>query len=75
MQPANKTTLMGVSLDMFIPPQENMTKYFRYDGSLTTPNCDEAVVWTVFENTIHLSKEQVVFFILSFIYRRKVDLD
>uniref|UniRef100_A0A7N9AWY3 Carbonic anhydrase n=1 Tax=Mastacembelus armatus TaxID=205130 RepID=A0A7N9AWY3_9TELE len=51
-----------VSLDMFIPPQENLTKYFRYNGSLTTPNCSEAVVWTLFENTIFLSRKQLASF-------------
>lgn len=45
---------------MFIPPQKNMTKYFRYDGSLTTPNCAEAVVWSLFESTIPLSRKQVI---------------
>ncbi|GAA6225783.1 carbonic anhydrase 4-like [Lates japonicus] len=61
-QPTNTTTLKGVSLDMFIPPQDNMTKYFRYDGSLTTPNCSEAVIWSLFENTIPLSREQLAAF-------------
>lgn len=56
---ANSTTLKGVTLEMFTPPQKNMTKYFRYDGSLTTPDCAEAVVWSLFEYPIPLSREQV----------------
>ncbi|XP_058489006.1 carbonic anhydrase 4b [Solea solea] len=62
IQATNSTTVSGISLNMFIPPSDNMTKYFRYDGSLTTPNCDEAVVWSVFENTIPLSKKQLAAF-------------
>ncbi|KAA8594177.1 carbonic anhydrase 4b [Etheostoma spectabile] len=61
-QPTNSTTLTGVSLEMLIPPQKNMTKYFRYDGSLTTPDCDEAVVWSLFENTVPLSRNQLAAF-------------
>jgi len=33
--------------------------FFRYEGSLTTPGCGEAVVWTVFEKSIPISIEQV----------------
>ncbi|KAJ8403843.1 hypothetical protein AAFF_G00347110 [Aldrovandia affinis] len=55
----SNTSLSGVSLDMLIPEHENMTTYYRYQGSLTTPGCTEAVVWTIFENTIPLSKEQL----------------
>ncbi|KAM7399113.1 hypothetical protein PAMP_018405 [Pampus punctatissimus] len=58
----NSTTLRGVSLDMFIPSQKNMTKYLRYDGSLTTPDCSEAVVWSLFESTIPLSSKQLAAF-------------
>ncbi|XP_029027216.1 carbonic anhydrase 4b [Betta splendens] len=66
-QPSTNTTVTGVSLDMFVLPQENMSKYLRYDGSLTTPNCNEAVVWTLFEDTVHLSREQLAaFFQLKF---------
>ncbi|GAA6111049.1 carbonic anhydrase 4-like [Tachysurus ichikawai] len=53
------TSLTGISLSNLISSEENMTKYYRYEGSLTTPYCAEAVVWTVFEIPIPLSKEQV----------------
>ncbi|XP_040040273.2 carbonic anhydrase 4b [Gasterosteus aculeatus] len=61
-QPTKSTTLKGVSLEMFIPPLRNMTKYFRYDGSLTTPDCAEAVTWSLFENTVPISMKQLALF-------------
>uniref|UniRef100_A0A8C2X4N7 Carbonic anhydrase 4 n=1 Tax=Cyclopterus lumpus TaxID=8103 RepID=A0A8C2X4N7_CYCLU len=61
-QPTNRTTLKGVSLEMLTLPEKNMTKYFRYDGSLTTPTCAEAVTWSLFENTVPLSSKQLAVF-------------
>ena len=29
--------------------------FFRYEGSLTTPACDEIVIWSVFESPIVVS--------------------
>ncbi|XP_073717294.1 carbonic anhydrase 4-like isoform X1 [Misgurnus anguillicaudatus] len=52
-------TLRKISLSQFILSEEKMTNYYRYDGSLTTPGCNEVVVWTVFENPIPISKEQL----------------
>ncbi|XP_074467223.1 carbonic anhydrase 4a isoform X2 [Sebastes fasciatus] len=53
------TSLPPISLAQLIPAEKNMTSYYRYKGSLTTPGCNEAVVWTVFENPIPLSNEQL----------------
>ncbi|KAM9359561.1 carbonic anhydrase 4b [Symphorus nematophorus] len=61
-QHTNSTTVRAVSLEMLTPPKENLTKYFRYDGSLTTPNCAESVIWSLFENTIPLSRKQLTAF-------------
>ncbi|KAI4884519.1 hypothetical protein NFI96_020488 [Prochilodus magdalenae] len=38
------------------------TKYYRYLGSLTTPNCNEAVVWTVFKDPIKVSQDLINLF-------------
>ncbi|XP_016321038.1 carbonic anhydrase 4b isoform X2 [Sinocyclocheilus anshuiensis] len=57
--PGTNGTLSAVSLDMLILPHNELERYFRYQGSLTTPGCSEAVVWTIFEKAIPLSKEQL----------------
>jgi len=42
-------------------PVERNT-FYRYDGSLTTPGCNEIVIWTVFKNPIDISKSQMTTF-------------
>jgi len=34
-------------------------KFYRYQGSLTTPPCSEIVTWTVFRNPLLLTSSQV----------------
>jgi carbonic anhydrase len=46
----------AIDLNALLPKDK---KAFRYDGSLTTPPCSERVEWTVFEQPIELSTEQI----------------
>lgn len=48
----------AISLDELLEGVDR-TKYYRYLGSLTTPNCNEAVVWTVFKDPIKVSQDLV----------------
>lgn len=46
-----------LSLRRLLP--EDISQYFRYNGSLTTPNCFESVIWTVFAQPQHISIRQM----------------
>lgn len=47
-------------LSTLLPPAARLSGYYRYQGSLTTPDCSEAVVWTVFEEPVEIGREQVL---------------
>nr|XP_002127899.1 carbonic anhydrase 2-like [Ciona intestinalis] len=44
------------SVANFLPT--DLSEYYRYRGSLTTPPCFDSVVWTVFKEPIHMSRDQ-----------------
>ena len=41
---------------------KHTSSFFRYNGSLTTPACNQVVTWTVFNEPIYLSERQVSLF-------------
>ncbi|XP_060523866.1 putative carbonic anhydrase 3 isoform X2 [Cylas formicarius] len=49
--------LTDFSVKDFLP--KDKAGFYRYEGSLTTPNCNEGVIWTVFTNTLRISRSQV----------------
>ncbi|XP_030392501.1 carbonic anhydrase 4 isoform X1 [Gopherus evgoodei] len=55
----SQKNMSSLPLESLIPAKENLTHYYRYSGSLTTPNCHQAVVWTIFQEPIILSDSQV----------------
>jgi carbonic anhydrase len=46
-----------ISPAMLLP--RNRSAYFRYDGSLTTPGCGEAVIWTIYTHSLPISIDQI----------------
>lgn len=51
-----KTIIKSLSLRDLLPDDQN---YITYDGSLTTPSCDEIVTWIVINKPLSITKEQV----------------
>ncbi|PFX11734.1 putative carbonic anhydrase 5 [Stylophora pistillata] len=53
----NYTHCTFSSLSPLFP--SNTSKFYRYQGSLTTPGCFESVTWTVFHDSVKISASQV----------------
>ncbi|KAJ8259675.1 hypothetical protein GJAV_G00172150 [Gymnothorax javanicus] len=50
-------TITSVNVRSMLP--ENLSHFYRYQGSLTTPPCFESILWTVFDTPITLSHNQI----------------
>lgn len=51
---------VNINFDSVLP--DATTEFYRYNGSLTTPLCNEVVIWTVFENINTISSAQLAKF-------------
>lgn len=60
---ADKKSALSYSIPLVDLIPDRTGSFFRYNGSLTTPGCNEDVIWTVFDTPIGISERQV--------YRRK----
>jgi len=61
---ATKTVVVPatIRLDQLLPSTGLPEEYYYYQGSLTTPTCDEVVQWTVFPTTVPVSENQLNIF-------------
>ncbi|XP_071373100.1 carbonic anhydrase 9 [Centroberyx affinis] len=53
----SNTEILGFNIRHLLP--KNLDKFYRYTGSLTTPPCYQTVNWTLFNDTITVSRRQL----------------
>uniref|UniRef100_A0A672UQ39 carbonic anhydrase n=1 Tax=Strigops habroptila TaxID=2489341 RepID=A0A672UQ39_STRHB len=51
------TAIPSFSIQDLLPSRLDL--YYRYNGSLTTPPCFQSVLWTLFQQPVHISLAQV----------------
>ncbi|XP_053474681.1 carbonic anhydrase 4-like isoform X4 [Ictalurus furcatus] len=62
VQDAEGQAELAISLNSLILSERMLGAYYRYEGSETTPGCSESVIWTMFEQPIPLSRDQLAAF-------------
>uniref|UniRef100_A0ACB8ECH2 Uncharacterized protein n=2 Tax=Sphaerodactylus townsendi TaxID=933632 RepID=A0ACB8ECH2_9SAUR len=67
--------MASLPLSSFIPKEEDLSEYYRYNGSLTTPGCSEGVIWTLFKEPIILSSTQVQEFWMKLYFNKDLPME
>lgn len=57
-QPGRMTPLPARLAPGMLLPTDTRS-WWRYPGSLTTPSCEQGVLWTVFQDTLPVSRDQI----------------
>ncbi|KAM8986380.1 uncharacterized protein PRD47_018602 [Ara ararauna] len=52
-----RTSIPSFSIRDLLPSRLDL--YYRYNGSLTTPPCFQSVLWTLFQQPVHISRAQL----------------
>uniref|UniRef100_A0A8B9HI23 Carbonic anhydrase XIV n=1 Tax=Astyanax mexicanus TaxID=7994 RepID=A0A8B9HI23_ASTMX len=52
-----KVAIPAFDVQTLLP--KDLSHYFRYNGSLTTPPCYQSVLWTIFSEKVKISHSQV----------------
>ncbi|CAL1296579.1 unnamed protein product [Larinioides sclopetarius] len=50
---------------------ENPASFYRYIGSLTTPPCDEGVIWSILRKTTYVGRHQLDYFLRLYSVAKK----
>uniref|UniRef100_A0A3Q2R158 carbonic anhydrase n=1 Tax=Fundulus heteroclitus TaxID=8078 RepID=A0A3Q2R158_FUNHE len=54
-----RTIIPAFDVQSLLP--KDLGRYYRYNGSLTTPPCHQSVIWTVFHERVQISAAQWVY--------------
>uniref|UniRef100_A0A3Q4BLN0 Alpha-carbonic anhydrase domain-containing protein n=1 Tax=Mola mola TaxID=94237 RepID=A0A3Q4BLN0_MOLML len=55
---AQKVNIPAFDVQSLLP--KDLGRYYRYNGSLTTPPCYQSVIWTLFNERVQISKAQLL---------------
>ncbi|XP_044065111.1 carbonic anhydrase 14 isoform X2 [Siniperca chuatsi] len=53
-----KVSIPAFDIQSLLP--NDLGRYYRYNGSLTTPPCYQSVIWTLFHERVQISKAQLL---------------
>ncbi|XP_023321695.1 putative carbonic anhydrase 3 [Eurytemora carolleeae] len=56
----HKQEILSFPLDLILP--DDVSGFYRYNGSLTSPPCHQIVTWSVIQDTVDISLEQLELF-------------